>query len=481
MYSAKRFAQRNLISRNSLPQIIGLFIVMIVSVLVRVPFFEVPMISDEGGYAYVAHFWSNDYQLYRDIPFNRPQGIFLIYKLILNFFGKDIFSIRLSAALWNAITLVFLYIFSREVFGRYSAYVSALVFALFSTSPGIEGFTANAELFTILPLVVAAYFTWQKKWAWAGFLSGIAVLIKPIGISGLILALLWMLVIRISPKKTIKLLVAFAIPILASVLHGLLIDWNSIWSSFFDRGLHTITVVSISFRQQLTFLFLATLQTLPVWITPAILAVFGSRKAPYHGRLFGVLWIFSSLLGMAIGGNWYWHYFTQIIPPLAFLSGTIVFALKGSKWRYLQAAALGVALSVFVVREVPLWFLSPQEVSWEVYHRPGYMHAADISDYIISTTDQDDHIYIAFSEAEIYYLSQRRAAVPQLYWLEIVASQSIFEDVKFSIRNREPTLVILVQEPPPKKGSKKDFLGLLLQSGYHEDTHFGSIRVFRRN
>jgi len=438
------------------------------------------MISDEGGYAYVAQFWTTDYQLYRDIPFDRPQGIFLIYKLILTVLGRDVISIRIAAALWNAFTLGCIFILTREVFDWRAAYISAFVFALFSASPGIEGFTANAELFTILPLVISAFFTWRKKWIWAGFISGIAFLIKPIGISGLIFTLLWMVVNRAHLKTMLYVLSFFAIPLLASIFHGLLIGWNYYWSSFYGRLL-TNTVISISLDRQFMILVISFILTLPAWITPTTLGFIGSSKVAFRSRLFGILWIISSLLGMAIGGNWYRHYFTQIIPPLAFLSGTIVFALKGSKWRYLQAAALGVALSVFVVREVPLWFLSPQEVSWEVYHRPGYMHAADISDYIISTTDQDDHIYIAFSEAEIYYLSQRRAAVPQLYWLEIVASQSIFEDVKFSIRNREPTLVILVQEPPPKKGSKKDFLGLLLQSGYHEDTHFGSIRVFRRN
>lgn len=45
------------------------------------------MITDEGGYAYVARFWSSDYQLYRDIPFDptfrTSRGVVLDYSMIL--------------------------------------------------------------------------------------------------------------------------------------------------------------------------------------------------------------------------------------------------------------------------------------------------------------------------------------------------------------------------------------------------------------
>ena len=462
-----------------LPQIIGLVVLLSFSVLIRIPFFNIPMISDEGGYAYVARFWTDSYQLYRDIPFDRPQGIFLIYKLILNFIGGDVGSIRLAAALWNAITLVFLYLLTREVFNQKAAYVSAAVFAIISTSPSIEGFTANAELFAVLPLTIAAYLTWRQKWVWAGFASGIAVLIKPIGISGLALVLLWMVVVRVRLKTVILVLAAFTIPQLVSISHGVFIDRDSYWSSSIERALGH-TVVSVSPGRQLILLFFAALQTLPVWIPPAALAIIGSSKAPNRGRIFGILWIISSLLGMAIGGNWYWQYFTQLIPPLAFLSGTIVFALKGYRWRIIQVVFLGVALSVFVVREVPHWFSSPQEVSWELYQRPSYIHAANIVSYIDSTTDTDDLIYVAFAEAEIYYLSQRRAAVPQLYMYDIVGSQSLYDDVLTSIQAREPTLVIWVQEPPQGRGTAEEFQFVLSESGYFEDARFGDTRVFKR-
>ena len=73
-----------------------LFLLLLVlgAILIRAPFFAVPMVADEGGYAYVAKFWTSDFQLYRDIPFDRPQAIFFLYRLAFATLGSDTFAIR---------------------------------------------------------------------------------------------------------------------------------------------------------------------------------------------------------------------------------------------------------------------------------------------------------------------------------------------------------------------------------------------------
>lgn len=54
--------------------------VAILAVLVRVPFFDWPLISDEGGYAYTAYWWLHGLTLYSgDLWLDRPQGIFVAY------------------------------------------------------------------------------------------------------------------------------------------------------------------------------------------------------------------------------------------------------------------------------------------------------------------------------------------------------------------------------------------------------------------
>ena len=87
---------------------------MALAILIRLPFLHVPIDSDEGGYLYVARYWTSDYRLYRDIPFDRPPGIFLIYQGIIGLLGDSVPAVRLGAAAWNALTTLVLFRFARE-------------------------------------------------------------------------------------------------------------------------------------------------------------------------------------------------------------------------------------------------------------------------------------------------------------------------------------------------------------------------------
>ena len=47
--------------------------------------FNLPMVSDEGGYAYAAQRWFDGRgTLYHDLWISRPQGIFVIYGTVIN-------------------------------------------------------------------------------------------------------------------------------------------------------------------------------------------------------------------------------------------------------------------------------------------------------------------------------------------------------------------------------------------------------------
>ena len=137
---------------------------VVLSLLLRVPFFGLPMISDEGGYAYVAERWLDGRgSLYHDLWVSRPQGIFVVY-------GADPAGARLLAStalrsgawLASVLTLVFVWRYARQWAGRGPAAVAALTFALDRGGPAIEGFTANAEVFMALPSAAAAWLLLQQ-------------------------------------------------------------------------------------------------------------------------------------------------------------------------------------------------------------------------------------------------------------------------------------------------------------------------------
>ncbi|MBN1563252.1 MAG: hypothetical protein JXA10_05400 [Anaerolineae bacterium] len=458
--------------------VVNLIALLLFAVLIRVPFFDVPMITDEGGYAYVAQFWTDHYQLYRDIPFDRPQGIFLLYKAIFSSFGSEVTELRLAAAIYNAGTLLVLFLLANQLFTRRIAWWTVLLFSVASASPSIEGFTANAELFASLPLALAALFTWRQQWGWAGFFSGVAFLIKPIGLSGVGLALAWLVVVLMADgnwrgiwRGSLRAGGAFALSLLAMMAHGYFIGWNYFWTSIVERKFATDTVVSRGIVDQLLQLVESLVITAPAWAMLVACASIAYTTWSVPVRRFFWLWIASSVLGMAIGGHWSRHYYVQLIPALALMGGTgIDLLLRGSTHRRTSRLLISAGV-IFAFFDLPLWFTSPDIVSEVVYDRPGYVLNDEIAEFINSHTGESDTIYVAFSQAEIYYLAKRRNAVTQLYGYELTASQDAYEDIVSSIRRRDPALIVWVQLPPPELATEDEFEALLL-TGYVEVQQF---------
>ena len=112
---------------------------------------ETPLSVDEGGYGYVAHWWARGADLYGDVWVDRPQGLLLLYRWASTLPGSDRFDIRLMAALWSCAIAVVLGLLITRVAGRRAGAAAALLSGLLSTSPVIEGFTANGELMATLP------------------------------------------------------------------------------------------------------------------------------------------------------------------------------------------------------------------------------------------------------------------------------------------------------------------------------------------
>jgi len=155
-----------------------------VSVALRLPFLSVPLITDEGGYAYVAHWMARGLTLYRDLWFDRPQGIFLLYGGQMALLGDSTEAIRLGAALFNALTLLLLYGLTASLAGPLAGLAAAGLFAVSSAAPAIEGFTANGELYMNLFVVAALWLASSRRWFLAGMVLALAVAVKPTSLVG---------------------------------------------------------------------------------------------------------------------------------------------------------------------------------------------------------------------------------------------------------------------------------------------------------
>ncbi len=471
-------------------QLLPYLAIMAFAVVVRIPFLEVPMISDEGGYAYVAHFWSDQYQPYRDIPFDRPQGIFLLYRFALAF-GEGIQTIRLFAAIWSALTAVAVMICIGALFNqgriKRNGWLGAGLFAIFCTAPRVEGFTANSELFTLLPLTLAAWFTWRRQWFWAGLAAGIATAIKPIGVSGFMLGLAWLLVTGGKWRAAARLGVGFAVAPGLCLTHGVWLGWDAYWASFVDRRLLLFSAASMGFGEQLALLGQGIKDTASAWASLALATAYTLFRFRNRTGAFLGLWILSALGGMAMGGLWHWHYFQQLIPPLAVGAGGCLAAYSKSSptlgGRFINTGwllAILIGLGFFASADGPFWFAQPLDISWKLYQRPAYVVTEEISQFVKDNSNPEDPIYVAFAEAEIYYEARRKAVVPQLFFRDVQYSDEVFTQVIDSLAAGAPVVVVVSQDPPIDRMSRQQFVSLL-ERNYDLTARAGPLRIWLRN
>lgn len=176
------------------------------------------------------------------------------------------------------------------------------------------------------------------------------------------------------------------------------------------------------------------------------------------------------------------HYFQQLIPPLAFLAGVGLSSVL--KWalpfqRVLGLTVIGISLGVFLVVEGPLFFAKPSAGMWELYQRTGYVVATPAAEYIRSHSAPGDTIYVAFYQADIYYLSQRQSSSIYLFRLDLLYIPNAYSSVVKSIQQHEPTYILDMNQSLGATVDTSDFYRALYE-GYQVEATFDGAKLYRR-
>ena len=416
---------------------ISFSIVTLLALIIRIPFLSVPLMSDEGGYAYAAHWWSKGLRLYDEVWFDRPQAIFVLYRTIFATLGSSVVSIRIAAAIVSAFAAWLVYLVARRYFDKQIALIAGILFALFSAAPQIEGFTANAETFMIYPAIGALYLflrgrdSGNKIWfLFAGMSVSIAAQIKPSELTTvLLLVVLTRVLIDRNRISTLGLIgIGFILALLPALIHGYITGWDRFTFAVVGYRLLRDSLATRSIGWHLQIIYEAAFHIAPALLLPAVMsavAFIRQRKtAERHLLLLPACWLATSLAGVAMGGNWYDHYFIQMIAPLSVTAAYGLVSLYRSiepamRTRFAAVSAAVMLLTVLFAFKVVL-LRDPKQIGFEVYARlDRFIYNADIAEYVKSRTGPDDRLYIMYSAPEILYLSERRAAYPFLYNKEL--------------------------------------------------------------
>lgn len=504
-----------------------LFGISILSFVLHWPFLHLPMISDEGGYAYVAQRWLDGRgKLYDDLWVSRPQGIFLAYGAIFHTIGTSVVALRIGAWLVSLVTLFVVWRFASYWTNRRTARVATLLFALISASPAIEGFTANAEVFMALPAAGCALLLLREcRAGWRpvplfmiGMLAGASTFLKPSGIVMIPVAagFVWLATDvenRVVMRRIGWIAAGFTAALLPAFVHGYLVGWNNfVFAAITYRITHQSTATNslthhvhalMDLFSRVWPILAAALLPLPVrwwfqedrlerqvWaqgMTQARIGIVSwmntrPRVQPgSEGTLLLRLWMIGCAIGIAMGGDWWFHYLIQIAAPLS-----IWLAVKVLDVRSLLAprGRLIFAISMTVLLLAPYSVVtkgSPSAMAKAIYGHPGYPDQTLVAAYLKEHSPAGTPIFVAFDQAALYYLADRPSIYRYLYDQELRAlPESQAELIALIESPNRPMYIVGTRQVAPFPDRGQAFWAAVSRH-YHWEADVRGVPIYRAN
>ncbi len=406
--------------------------------LIRLNTIDIPLDRDEGIFGYAGQVILNHGLPYRDVFEHKPPLVFYIYALALIFVSPTPSGIHIFLQVYNFITLISLF-FLAKVYSKSSSagYWTAFIYAMFSASPVIQGFTASAENFMLLPITLSLLFAVlavQKNNLVFSFISGFAGALacwtKQTAAFSVLFVLLYLLAGPLSQKsgdkfKTSKRLfrltgswAAGAAAVSMSIL--LYFYFNGVFDEFiywcFTHNWLYSGLVSSSDKWAMFFSkIISILKEDVVLIALGIFYGFYSLLKKDGKGLFISSFAIFSFLG-AVPGPAYTHYFAQIAPALSLAAGFGVLNLihivpsRPAKNLIIIAAAILILFVPPCVNPGYYFKQTPAEISRSIFGDNPFPESRVIAKYIEQNSGPNDRVFIFGSEPQILLYARRKSA-----------------------------------------------------------------------
>jgi len=428
------------------------------AVLLRLPFLDAPLTADEGGYAEAARLWGRGATLYRDIWVDRPQGLILVFRGVLAL-GSSTETIRAVAAVVGALSVLATMLLAYRLTERRTiAFAAGLLMATAGSSPFLESFTLAGELLAsfaaILSLLAFTAFLRSRSLWWivaAGLASGCALMIKQSGFDAA-LAIVAYLVLR-KRRHAVRPLVAFVAAGAAPILAGLFsaVSLHGWWFAVVGYRGSGDSLVTGSVAHRLGLLVDSLPGAAKGLGLLVFLAALGWRGSPLLVRL----WLGAAVLGVLGGGNFHFHYYLQLVPPLSILAGVGVERVLANRMRVVAAALLGVAIATAAFT-APVWFDGPRAQAEAIWPKDKHLqHDGPVVRYFREHTRPGQKVLVLWAAANVYYLADRAPVIPYMWRRNIETISGVRERLDRQLERRGPALVALVQPLDSLEGSAR--------------------------
>jgi 4-amino-4-deoxy-L-arabinose transferase-like glycosyltransferase len=449
--------------------------VTLLAVALRLPFLAAGIGQDEGGYAYVAREWARGGHLYGSLWVDRPQGLMLSYRFLLDI-ADSAWVIRLGAVLAGAAVTVLVGVVGTLLRSRATGIAAAAIYAVVGVGPHIEGFTFNGELAAAVPATAAVACTvwWMRArdrrlLVAAGCLGATGLLMKQSGFDGLLVAAA---VAAFGPADAIRQRLArmglvaagAAVPLAAAAVHGLTLGWSNYWNALV--GWRAGGELNTYAQDRLTLLHDSLVNAAQKdLLVLACVALVGLGLCLWRrGALWvAAAWLLAALIGFNIGGLYWAHYYVELVAPLALLAAIAATELFRS--RVVTVAVVLGALAPVAVTLTKWGLMSPARRVVAVPFVHTYRRDRQIASFIRARTTRRDTIYALSSQGDIYFMADRRSAERYLWAHPLHEIKGGLDDLLGVLTGPHPPRYVGVFRPP-EKVDPSGRLGTILASDY---------------
>ena len=437
-----------------------LIAILLIGFFMRIPYVNFPIDADFGLLTYPAYFRKRGIKFIKDFwGFYSP--VIYIYLIIERFFGEDIKSIRHFSNFYNVFTTLATFMVTNYLFGTPTAITAALIYALFSASPYIGGYSCHTEEIYVLPVTLGvltlAYGLSDSQptyLLYAGVFIAISFLLKVVNIIYFVTFILYILTWH-SQGDALYFFSAFLFTI---VTYALLITWfyrgenRQLWWQNNTRIKTAIDYIENSLsalwdRFKLDFI--------PIWrdtwsvlLLSSIFLVYLPFKLSAISYQLLAVWLLSTIFVFISQRVFRMYHYIPLIQIASILSAVAIYKILEFGIMPLISGVIFI-LVINIYRKLKFLYLYKKDKRLLRLQKSDQLfYIPEIARYIKERTAPDDYIYEWGPYAHLYRLADRPSCEGFLFHFVKPYSQwhtYLFDEILKGIILKKPVYIVLVR------------------------------------
>lgn len=420
----------------------SLILLILLSAVLRIPsLFEPYWYGDEGIYLVLGQGIRKGLILYKDIHDNKPPLLYMLAAI-----AGNVFYFRLMLTIWFGVAVGFFYKLTQLLIPKKKVAATIATTLMIALTTLTEGNIANAEIFIVLPIIMATFMALKElkrksekkkiiRWAVMGLLMSVGFLLKVPAVFDMLALFLWVGVTQemngknifksvwrvVSSKRLWLMGLGFIVPIALSIIYYYKVGAGE---RYFRSALGQNIGYLASFKtgshdQGLgaqTGLISRTVGLLILLVAFFPLAKKGNITN--KGKLL-ITWFLMALFGALLPERPYPHYLIQPIIPGSLLLTYFLF-VKNKSLRLWSIVVMAIMVGFYL--KISFWHYPVVD-----YYRNFYDYITKVktieeyrnyfdfrvnqtyklADYLKRRTNSEDRVFIWGDEPTIYALANR--------------------------------------------------------------------------